>query len=67
MIFNVLMMMLVLAGGSMDPRDTANHPPLRPRDECYVNGIWYNPCPGPEPDSPGPPDPREPPILFQDT
>lgn len=65
MIFNVLMMMLVLAGGSMEPRDTA-HPPLRPKDDCYVNGIWYNPCPGPGPDSPGPPDPREQPVVLRD-
>jgi hypothetical protein len=64
MIFNVLMIMVALAGGSMDPVATANHPPLRPRDECYVNGIWYNPCPGPDPDSPSP-DPHDPPIVLQ--
>ena len=64
MIFSVLMMMLALAGGSMDPGATTNVIHLRPKDDCYINGIWYNPCPGPEPDSP--PYPHEPPIVRQD-
>jgi hypothetical protein len=67
MIFNVLMIMVTLASASMDPGATTNATHLRPKDECYVNGVWYNPCPESGPETPPPsPDPREPPIVLQD-
>lgn len=26
-----------------------------PVDNCWINGVWYNPCPGDSPWQPGPP------------
>jgi hypothetical protein len=66
MIFNVLMIMLALAGGSAPgATDVSTNTVHLPKDECYINGQWYNPCRDPEPDPPPPPDPRDPPIVLE--
>jgi len=37
---------------------TLDEPPWRQKTDCYINGVWYNPCPSdyvqPPPDIPPP-------------
>ena len=48
MIINVLLI-LAYAIGTSSPATTDGWGPLRIEDQCYINGIWYNPCPPPAP------------------
>ena len=60
MIINLLMILALAIGagsgqsierGSATAETDTDH---RAVDECYRNGIWYNPCPSdPAPDQPG--------------
>lgn len=34
---------------------TSTKPPSEPEDNCWINGTWYNPCPGDSPRLPDPP------------
>ena len=34
---------------------TSTKPPSEPEDNCWINGTWYNPCPGDSPWLPAPP------------
>ena len=58
MIINVLLILAyVIAPGTSNPATTNGYGPLIIENHCYINGIWYNPCP--------PPAPTENPTLDQ--
>jgi hypothetical protein len=65
MSFTTLFMILAFAAGSgpSQPSDTTSSCPSTMRNckiasNCYINGVWYNPCPGDEDWDPEPePDP----------
>lgn len=39
---------------------TSTKPPSEPDHNCWVNGTWYNPCPGNSPWDPEPPPDMQP-------
>lgn len=64
MTISMLLIILTLASGprtqSFEPTSPpaqSSRPPMTIRGECYINGVWYNPCtetypPRPEPHGP---------------
>jgi len=62
MTINVMLMILALAIGlgtsqSIERSDATVQYNWVEKTDCYINGIWYNPCPDPE--SLPPHDPRD--------
>jgi hypothetical protein len=63
MTISILLMILTFAGPGSgqsigNSSQTSYAPPIRKKiiGHCYINGVWYNPCPS---DEPGPaPDPH---------
>ena len=61
MTISTLLMILALAAGpgiiqsilsDSSTSSTSTKPPAEPEDNCWVNGTWYNPCPGDSPWAP---------------
>lgn len=64
MTISTLLMILALAAGPgitqsilihSSTSSTSTKAPTEPDDNCWVNGVWYNPCPGDSPWAPEPP------------
>lgn len=63
MMISALLMILALAVGpgssqsilSDSSTSSTAKAPTEPEDNCWVNGVWYNPCPGNSPWEPEPP------------
>jgi hypothetical protein len=58
MTINTLLMILALAvggGTAQSTEDTApstTRPPVKIESNCWINGVWYNPCPDDAPTGP---------------
>lgn len=65
MTISTLLMILALAVGSESPTNSGIRPPGKIQGNCWINGVWYNPCPSqdeaPQP-SPMPGPQMQPPI-----
>lgn len=64
MTISTLLMIFALAAGSgisqstlsdSSTSSTSTKAPTEPDDNCFVNGVWYNPCPADSPWDPEPP------------
>lgn len=53
-----------LSGSTSPTEPTSLRPPLKIQGHCWINGVWYNPCPSSENEPPPPlPGPEtQPPI-----
>ena len=40
------------SGSSSTMEPSGVRPPLRPSSNCWINGVWYNPCPSTEHEPP---------------